>query len=315
LSLRVLLSRKQVDRAVIHDLPDPGMSVLQGPVRWRILPEEKDLLEVLAGVELHRLGEVPGLEAVRAKDHLLWGKLRFRGRDYFLKWRMLTRLRRRLVHLFRPSRMRLEWRKTWWLRSRGIETAEPVAIGEVRRFGILTANLFVGRWLPAARNLSSYLEEKSRNLPAAEFERLRRKLVRALGGLLGSLHRLGAFHRQFNDLNVLVVEDAAGAPRLLPVDLDHLSLGPPLGSDECAWNFFQLGYHLRGPFERWGRGARDLMRFLRGYQDAAGGSASDLDGLKRWVVEILPERPLERRPRRRDFAERYVNLRNPHPCE
>jgi hypothetical protein len=197
--------------------------------------------------------------------------------------------------------MREEWRKTWWLRSRGIETVEPSAVGEVRRFGAVVEAYFATRWVPGARNLIAYLDAKEKELPLPAFGRLRRRVTYALGQLFGSFHALGAYHRQFHDRNILVTEDAGGTLRLLPIDLDHLTICERLTDDDRDWNFYQLSWHLRRTIGRWRPSTRDVARFLKGYHAADPSCAPSWRELFRRVLAIVPAEPLAERPRRRYF--------------
>ncbi|MBI4606361.1 MAG: hypothetical protein HY721_30720, partial [Planctomycetes bacterium] len=278
-----------------------GTDVRLGRVLWRAAPDREALLEALRGLRMGRLGEVAGLEVLRQKPGRFWGRLRTAGGDYFVKGRRLDRFRRLFRSLLRPSPMREEWRKAWWLRSRGVATPEPVAVGEVRRLGALVESYYVCRWLPGALSLRAYLDEKERALGPRELARLRARLTRLLGGLLGELHAHRAYHWEFHDTNILVEEPEGGAPRLVLIDLDHLQVRERFTEEDRAWSLHQVAWYLRKPLARWPPGIRGVLRFLRGYHEADPASAPTFRALVEKVLPWLPAEPPASRPRRRRF--------------
>jgi hypothetical protein len=197
--------------------------------------------------------------------------------------------------------MREEWRKTWWLIERGIETPAPAAVGEIRRFGMARETFFACHWLDGARPLSTFLDEESRRLEPACFERLRRRMVFLLGRLLGSLHARGAYHGELHDMNILVAKDPSGSPRVLPIDLDHLVIPARFTELDRAWNFHQITWYLRSPMARWRPGPSDMVRFAKGYHEAAPESASTWQDVFRRLRDSLPAEPHAKRPRKRHF--------------
>ena len=277
---------------------DAAITVSCRAVRWQVLPEEKDLLGALQTLRFDQVEGFPGLRLLKLGDSLFWGHLRVGEKDYFIKGRKQDRFRRIVKSLFRASKLREEWRKTWWLKSRGIETVEPVAIGEVRWMGALLESFLVTRWIPEARNLLEYMEEKEKLLSTRAFEGLRKCVVFFLGRLFGSLHVLGVFHRQFHDRNILVVEANDATPRLLPIDLDHLTIFKGFREEDRDWNFYQLAWHLRRPISRFKPGPKDVVQFLKGYHQAAPQSAADLKALVWRMKAVLPPEPLLERPKR-----------------
>src|SRR5262249_41369813 len=122
-------------------------------VRWQIQPEERDLLEPLKTLRFDTAKGFPCLQLLKESGRGFWGHLLAGEREYFIKGRKEDGLRRIVKSMFHPSKLKEEWRKTWWLKSRGIETVEPVAVGEVRRMGALLESFLVTRWIPQARNL------------------------------------------------------------------------------------------------------------------------------------------------------------------
>jgi hypothetical protein len=282
-------------------LPDPGTTVRIGAAHWRVAKGDEAILDAVKDLRYERRKEQQGLELLKDANHVFWGRLRVAGREWFLKGHRRVGLRRLVKSLFCVSDMREEWRKTWWLRSTGIETVEPSAVGEVRRFGVVVEAYFATRWVPGARDLIKYLDAKEKELTLVAFERLRRRVSVSLGRLLGSFHARGTYHRQFHDKNILAVEEEDGLPRLLPIDLDHLTICDRITEEDRDWNFYQLAWHLRRTISRWRPQTRDVARFLKGYYAADPSCAPSWRELFRRVHAIVPAEPLAMRPRREYF--------------
>ncbi|HVR75827.1 MAG TPA: lipopolysaccharide kinase InaA family protein [Planctomycetota bacterium] len=277
------------------------MTVRLGPALWRVAEHDRAFLEAVDGLRHDRLEGFPGLRILKRKESRFWGNLRAGGKEYFIKGRRIDRVRRSLRTFLRTSPMREEWRKAWWLREGGIETPEPVAVGEVRRLGLLRESFFACRWMPGALSLRAFLEEKESSLSARGFERLRARLLILMGRLFGSLHSRGALHWEFHEQNMLVVEESPGVERIVPIDLDHLVLPSPFRDEDREWNFFQLAWYLRKPMSRWRLRAKDVIRFLKGYHEVLPLGASSFEEFVRLRMARLPPGPLPSRPRRGSF--------------
>jgi hypothetical protein len=270
-------------------------------VRWRVAPAAEAVVHALGPLRFASRREVPGLEVLKDRDPVFWGRLRLDGRDYFVKGRRSRGAGELVRSILRPSPFEEEWRKTWWLRARGIETAVPVAVGSVRRLGSLVETFLVTSWIEGSRDVLGFLTERQRELTPARFARLERGVATALGRLFGSLHAAGAWHRQFHDRNILVREDGPRF-RLVPIDLDHLTIAGTLTDADRDWNFYQLAWHFRRLIERFRPGPRDLVCFLRGYGEATrAGGPSRWRELARHLGTFLPRAPLPARPQRKDF--------------
>lgn len=120
----------------------------------------------------------------------------------------------------RLDRAERSWAVAQALRSRGIDTPEPLAVGRVGGEGWYVARRLEGaeqirRWFLRRDDASS----AAPSLPYG-FE----EVVEALGRLARKLHDSGVFFRDFTDGNVLVTRGDAG-PRLWLVDLDRARVG------------------------------------------------------------------------------------------
>lgn len=281
-------------------LPDPGKSLFASGTTWRVTSAGEALLPILAALARDAPEDVPGLDILQRKPGRFWGRLRLHEGDFFVKGRKIDRLRRKLRTFLRVSPMRVEWRKAWWLASQGIETPEPVAVGEARRFGLLVENVLVTRWVDGARPLRARLEESVARLPERQIRRFRARIAEEVGRLLGALHAAGAYHWEFHDMNLLVT-GSDESPRLLAIDLDHLVIPKVFCERDRAWSFHQLPWYLRKPIARWQLGRRELVRFFQGYHAVEPAGAADWRELFRRLGKHFPAEPPRERPRYRRF--------------
>lgn len=251
-------------------LPDPGRDVRIGPVRWRFAPGEDALAAHLRRLVLEPWASLPDMELLRLDPKVFWGRVQLPGGDYFLKGRRVRR--RRLRYLWTASAVRREWRRSFALRARGIDTPAPAAVGELRRFRFPRIGFYASRWREGA-SLEDHLEAEERALPPRDFARVRRGLAEELGGLLGRLHHAGVVHRQFHGRNVFVVDDAQGR-MLIPIDCQHVGIPRRFRDADRAYNLRQAAWWLRDLIARWRPSRAERVRFLRGYHRASPESAA-----------------------------------------
>lgn len=275
-------------------LPDPGRSARIGKVRWRIAPGEEALAEHLARLVLVPRVSLPGMELLRCDEKVFWGHLRLGGREYFLKGRTPGTRSHRIRSIRKISAARREWRRTFALRERGVETLAPAAVGELRHLRVLETALYVSRWSEGA-TLLEYLEAQECALSPRAFRRLRRSLSEEVGALLGRLHRAGAVHRQFHGRNVFVTEGPEGRV-LLPIDCQHIGIPRRFRGADRAYNLRQVAWWMRTLVERWKPTRTERIRFLRGYYRASPESAGSFAELVQCASRVVPARPATAKP-------------------
>jgi len=291
----------RVERRSHGGLPDPGEPCRIARVDWRLVGAAAELTDYLSTLDYATVERDPRVTASKRSARAFWARVELgsaAGGTLFVKGRALIHARRRLASVLHTGELRKEWCRTWWLRARGIETPEPLAVGEARRLRQLRHEYIVCRWIDDAHPLGPWLEERQRGLDAAAVEDLRRDVVRQVGELVGSLHAAGAYHRQPHSHNILVVESPGAPLRLVPIDCKHLSIPPRFDDDDWRFSVELLTWWLRAPVIDWSRDGGDLEVFARGYLDAWSDAAPDLDALTLRLRTVVPATPFAERPAR-----------------
>lgn len=173
--------------------------------------------------------------------------------------------RRRLSHLFRPSRNLRTWRLGHALLHREIPTARPLAVLERRHFGLLLDSIVITEKLDCDGDLEAVVSKWSHE-SRTEPDRVRKDLlIRGLCLLIKRLHARGFAHRDFKAANILIAssrEDPSQLPRISLVDLDGLSLKRLVTEEHARRAIARLSVSLE-PYAVITR--TDRLRFLKLY--------------------------------------------------
>lgn len=147
--------------------------------------------------------------------------------------------------LGRGSRGRRGFRKGCHLELAGLATARVLATADHRVCGFPTRSYVL-------------MEEILQAVDAGHWSGDARRAARALGDLIGRLHREGFTHRDLKETNLLF--NAAGVPHL--IDLDGLEFVSNVRDEEAAANLRRLAGGLRtvGRLDR-----ANVLAFLRAY--------------------------------------------------
>jgi len=186
----------------------------------------------------------------------------------------------------RPSKARREAQIARQVGERGFAVAVPVAVGEQRRWGLLSRSFSVIRECPA-RDLRAILEDP-------ETPRLRRvELLESFAQLNRRLHDAGVDQDDTSPNNFLVDD---GLHWTL-VDFERCRLGAPLG--ERRWT-------LLAKLHRHGLGVSltERLRFLRSYLGEPGTRAQRREAVQKIISAFLEVRRRDaRRAARGAFQE------------
>jgi hypothetical protein len=155
-----------------------------------------------------------------------------------------------------------EWRAIQVLRAAGFRTAEPMAVGQWRRGGLVTRSFLLTAEIRGGVAAHDYT--RARGAFA------RRRLAHALADLTRRLHGAGFVHKDYYLSHIFVVpageEDAAGPivepPPLYLIDLQRLTR--PRGC-RTRWRVKDLAA-LAYSAQLAGATSSDLLRFYRAYR-------------------------------------------------
>ncbi len=172
---------------------------------------------------------------------------------------------------FRPSRAWRAWQAGQHLLSRGLPTPRNLLVlGRMGRPG----QTFIP-WLTPVETflmtvkaepsitLGDYLQRELPKRDPAARRAILRRLIRALAGLIRTLHDRSLSDRDLKSSNILIEGDPESAePSLCLIDLVGVQLSHPLPEGRRLQNLARLQVSL-GEIPEWTRA--DSMRFLRGY--------------------------------------------------
>ncbi len=126
----------------------------------------------------------------------------FRETIIIKQWERQGQLRI-LKDIFRPCKAVKEWKISNELLRRGIQSPVPLAVGERRKFRLLSDSFLINRKIPNAVNISHYIS--SLTPPLSEMKRREKwKFIRSLAGTIKDVHNKGLFHGDLNTSNIMV---------------------------------------------------------------------------------------------------------------
>lgn len=182
-------------------------------------------------------------------------------RYYYPRWsnRLRSALRGTLLG---PDRGLAETRSLNGMLSRGVPAVRPVAYGERRVGGFVSACFLVTEEVPGAVNLTTFASDQSeRPLTPPE----RRQLIAVLAKQVRDMHLSGFVHGQLFWRNILVRYGPLGAPEFFFLDAaPRRSLARRSFAEGVARDLACLGVSA-APF----CSPRERMRFLRCYEAEA----------------------------------------------
>ncbi len=188
---------------------DLGTEILINRYRWRLSAAAADEL----GPLLERfpvLESLPGARVLKSNHfrtvfHLPGGTLREATAGWIGKVYRYTSAWDRFRYRFIRHRALQEWAALQRFANLGLPSAEPLAVAELRRGGVLEGGGLVVRFLggtePLVDRLSSFAAS-----PGATGEA--RELLARTGKLLRRMHDHGVWHRDLHAGNILVDKDA-----------------------------------------------------------------------------------------------------------
>ncbi len=179
---------------------------------------------------------------------------------------------RKMKALFKPSRARREYDAACTIAGRGIPTATPLCMAEMKQAGLVSKGLVVLPFLEEACELRDVFFQPSGFLPA-----VRRRISRDFGALTAWIFKEGIIQNDYSLNNFMVRKEQDERWQLYFIDFERVEIKEGLNRDE------KLG--LLAKLNRVGRegGMTDRLRFLRGYLEQDPSIAGNLKEFARAV--------------------------------
>jgi hypothetical protein len=169
-------------------------------------------------------------------------------KNVYMKQHNALTLGHRLATLFLPSAAMRSLSAALVLLHAGYHTAKPVAAVEYRRRGVLIKSLYFAEEVPGAITVDNFWREHLSTARGREGFRRRRRFLRGLAGLLGSLHSRRIYHNDLKASNILFYREPSSKEELFSlIDLQGLRRCLYVSQRRRIKNLAQLGRTL-GPF-------------------------------------------------------------------
>lgn len=215
------------------------------------------------------------VETVKTGPHRTVYRLSLASGEFYLKHFRINNWKTLLLNALRPTKADLEWHAALRIARLGLPTFEPVALGQIRRGGLVADSFLVSRGIPQAIPLDEFaaltLLPAGATAPAGPYHKsdpgarrqseLRQHLAAALGDLTGRLHLAAVEHADFHAANVLVRIGADDLPALWLIDLHRVYFRRALSRDQRFNNLAFLHQFFTDKSSR-----ADRLRFYRAYQ-------------------------------------------------
>ena len=213
------------------------------------------------------------VETVKTGPHRTVYRLSLAAGEFYLKHFRINNWKTLLLNVLRPTKADLEWHAALRIARLGLPTFEPVALGQIRRAGLVADSFLVSRGIPQAIPLDEFASVTFQPSPvqvdqsgqidqsARRQSELRQHLATRLGDLTGHLHLAAVDHVDLHAANVLVRIGADGLPALWLIDLHRVYFRKALSQDQRFNNLAFLHQYFTDKSTR-----SDRLRFYRAYQ-------------------------------------------------
>lgn len=220
----------------------------------------------------------------------------------YLKHYRCLRLGDVLRQVVRPSASQRESRRALELARRGIPSAAPLAVGEIRRGGLVGDNFLVTLGIADSCPLDEFVRTRLAAWPSQHRDRWRRRLIRSVARFCAKLHQAGAEHDDLHLGNLLVRLDADGLPRCTSageIDVHLIDVPGVRFSRPLPWRRSRLNLAMLCGSATTCAGSADLARFwidyLRARSDLAISDRAEAAGeLSRSIVAAMRDKQRSR---------------------
>ena len=234
-----------------------------GDTGWWVRPGWRNVLLGDAGLKLAEWRSHGRLTTVKTGPHRVVYRVDLAEGSVYVKHFLVPDVRAMARQWFRRGKGRNEGRRAVKLAAIGVDTIDPIALGEQRKRSFLFENYLITQAIPETLPLDEFVERRLPEMGEPRRSRIRQSLASALARLTAHLHDAGFAHQDFHPGNVLIRFDEADQPHLSLIDLDALRMTRTLTWRAARQNLALLNHYF------WHRCSRtDRHRFLRDYLDA-----------------------------------------------
>ncbi len=234
-----------------------------GDTGWWVRPDWRNVLLGERGLPLEEWKDLGRLTTVKTGPHRAVYRVDLSEGSIYVKHFLVPDLRAMARQWFRRGKGRNEGRRAIMLRAIGVDTIDPIALGEQRKRAFLFENYLITLAIPQTVPLDEFVERILPRMAPDREAKVRQSLAREIAVLTAHLHDAGLVHQDFHPGNLLVRFDAEDRPHLSLIDLDALRSTRRLDWRVAMKNLALLNHYF------WLRCSRaDRRRFLGAYLQA-----------------------------------------------
>ncbi len=234
-----------------------------GDTGWWVRPDWRGVLLGDRGLRLDEWKQHGRLKVVKTGPHRNVYRVDLAEGAIYVKHFLVPDVRAMARQWFRRGKGRNEGRRAVKLAAIGVDTIDPIALGEQRKRNFLFENYLITQAIPETVPLDEFVEHRLPQIDPKRQAKVRQSIAVAIAELTAHLHDAGFVHKDFHPGNVLVRFDENDRPHLSLIDLDALRVKRRLSWQAARRNLALLNHYF------WVRCSRsDRCRFLRTYLEA-----------------------------------------------
>ena len=208
-------------------------------VRWMTQGISRDLLKEI----LDSLGTGKNCEVIRSGYGKKLLKYTCSQGSFYIKQYIIRHGINAFKSFFSLSKARKEWNQGHLLLKNHILTAEPVAVGERRYFGILKDCCIISRAISNAIPAKEILDKIMQSSDDSKSSK-KSIFLRILISYVGTVHDIGIFHGELHAENILV--DCCNTNTFYLIDLGRIKFRKDISVSRRIKDLSRLLYSIRG---------------------------------------------------------------------